>query len=128
MKGSLFLSGSSTPYFVTGDYTNNIQGFATDVTEQFVDDDPIQFLYETGVYSYDFSDENVSVYMVDDSDVLVSTDGAATGILAIEKFSVPQTFSETTSSVNIELGISDALIITNGTAASAPFSVGFTVR
>ena len=128
MKGSLFLSGSSTPYFVTGDYTNNIQGFATDVTEQFVDDDPIQFLYETGVYSYDFSDENVSVYMVDDSDVLVSTDGAATGILAIEKFSVPQTFSETTSSVNIELGISDALIITNGTAASAPFSVGFTVQ
>ena len=53
---------------------------------------------------------------------------AATGILAIEKFSVPQTFSETTSSVNIELGISDALIITNGTAASAPFSVGFTVQ
>ena len=128
MKGSLFLSGSSPPYFLTGDYSHNIQGFANDVTEQFVDDDPIQFLYETGVYSYDFSDENVSVYMVDDSDVLVSTDGAATGILAIEKFSVPQTFSETTSSVNIELGISEALIITNGTAASAPFSVGFTVQ
>ncbi|MDG1156779.1 MAG: hypothetical protein P8M81_04260, partial [Litorivicinaceae bacterium] len=128
MKGSLYLAGSSTPYCVTGDYTDNIQCFSTDVDEAFVDNDPISYLYESGVYSYEFSSENVSVYLVDDSGQLITIDGAGTKILAVQEFATSQSFSDATTSINIELGISDSLILNNGTAKAAPFVVNFTVQ
>ena len=128
MKGSLYLPGSSTPYCVTGDYTDNIQCFSTDVDEAFVDNDPISYLYESGVYSYEFSSENVSVYLVDDSGQSITIDGAGTKILAVQEFATLQSFSDATTSINIELGISDSLILNNGTAKAAPFVVNFTVQ
>ena len=128
MKGSLYLSGSSTPYCVTGDYTDNIQCFDSVVDEAFVDNDPISYLFESGVYSYDFSSDNVSVYLVDDSDQLITADGTGTKILAVQEFSATQSFSDVTTSIDIQLGISDSLILNNGTAKAAPFVVKFTVQ
>ena len=128
MKGSLYLSGSSTPYCVTGDYTDNIQCFDTVADEAFVDNDPISYLFESGVYSYDFSSDNVSVYLVDDSDQLITADGTGTKILAVQEFSASQSFSDATTSIDIQLGISDSLILNNGTAKAAPFVVNFTVQ
>ena len=127
MKGSLFLSGSSTPYCVTGDYAENIRCFASDVPEAFVDDDPITFLYESGVYSYDFSDDNVSVYLVDDSGLLVNADGAGSKILAVQEFSSAKSFTAATRQLDVQLGISDALILNNGEAKAAPFKINFTL-
>ncbi|MDC1087841.1 Ig-like domain-containing protein, partial [Litorivicinus sp.] len=128
MKGSLLLSGSSTPYCVTGDYANNIQCFAADVDENFVADDPISYLFESGVYSYEFPSDNVSVYLVDDLGQLITSDGAGSTILAIQEFSSAQSFSDTTSSIDIKLGISDSLILNNGAAKAAPFIVDFQVQ
>jgi hypothetical protein len=98
------------------------------VDEAFVDNDPISYLYESGVYSYEFSSENVSVYLVDDSGQSITIDGAGTKILAVQEFATLQSFSDATTSINIELGISDSLILNNGTAKAAPFVVNFTVQ
>ena len=112
---------------MTGDYAlENIRCFASDVPEAFIDDDPITFLYESGVYSYDFSDDNVSVYLVDDNGLLVTRTEPDRRFWRYRSFLLPRLCR--TRQLDVQLGISDALILNNGEAKAAPFKINFTLE
>ena len=136
MKGGLELqAGSVTPFCVTGpQYDGNIQCFASETEAQatFIDDDPINYLFEPGIHQFHFSEADVSAYLVkstsEGSRYLVADDTSATAIVLIDKFDSPKTFTADTREIEILLGLSQSMILKGGSAKTAPFSIDFKVR
>ena len=96
----------------------------TDTIRNFFDLSP-------AIYSYSFSDDNVTVDLVTNESAestLSSSDLASDAILAIQTFGSPTTFDESTRSLDIGVKISEAVVIGTGGADTSPFAIQFTVE
>ena len=90
--------------------------------------DIIDYFYDPSMYSYRFSADKTDMYLTDGGYSLISSSVTGSRIVAIQELPSPQNFSEQTSSVNIGLKVSEALVTDGTQARTVPFGMVFTVR
>jgi hypothetical protein len=132
MKGAIELAGATpVTYCVTqpnGDGSAGVVCTATSPNEAHYVTDTIDYFYDPNMYSYRFSADKTDMYLTDGSYSLISASVTGSRIVAIQELPSPQNFSEQTSSVNIGLKVSEALVTDGTQARTAPFGMVFTVR
>ena len=131
VQGELVLSSGATPYcYIETGMT--ISCYAAARTAPNVTDTIGNFFELTPtIYSYTFSDDAVTVDLVTSestASVLSTSDITSDAILAIQTFTSPQTFNESSREIDIGVKISEAVTMTNTTADTSPFSIRFTVQ
>ena len=131
VQGELVLSSGATPYcYIETGMT--ISCYAAARTASDVTDTIGNFFELTpAIYSYTFSDDAVTVDLVTSestASVLSTSDITSDAILAIQTFTSPQTFNESSREIDIGVKISEAVTMTNTTADTSPFSIRFTVQ
>ena len=131
VQGELVLSSGATPYcYIETGMT--ISCYAAARTAPDVTDTIGNFFELTpAIYSYTFSDDAVTVDLVtsESADSTLSTsDVTSDAILAIQTFTSPQTFNESSQEIDIGVKISEAVTMTNTSADTSPFSIRFTVQ
>ena len=132
MKGAVALSGADPMvYCVTQpneDSSAGVNCAAASASDAQYVTDTIDYFYDPDMYSYRFAADNTDMYLTDGSYSLVTNSGTGSRIVAIQQLPSPQNFSEQTSSINIGLRVSEALVTDGTQARTAPFGMVFTVR
>ena len=131
VQGELVLSSGATPYcYIETGMT--ISCYAAARTAPDVTDTIGNFFELTpAIYSYTFSDDAVTVDLVTSesaASVLSTSDTTSDAILAIQTFTSPQIFNDSSREIDIGVKISEAVTMTNTTADTSPFSIRFTVQ
>ena len=132
MKGAVELAGATpVSYCVTqpsGDGSAGVVCTASSASEAQYVTDTIDYFYDENMYSYRFAADKTDMYLTDGGYSLISSPGTGSRVVAIQELPSPQNFSAQTSSINIGLKVSDALVTDGTQARTAPFGMVFTVH
>jgi hypothetical protein len=130
MKGEITLTGSGSDlYCVTDPNSATLVTCSTSYQAPEFVTDAIEYLFDPTTFSYNFSEDNVTVYLVDSAGMQISNTANADKIVAIQQLPSPVTFSADTTKIDIGIRISDGLMVnsSNSELESSPFSITFTV-
>jgi len=130
MKGEITLTGSGSDlYCVTDSNSATLVTCSTSYQAPEFVTDAIEYLFDTTNFSYNFSEDNVTVYLVDSAGMQISNTANADKIVAIQQLPSTVTFSADTTKIDIGIRISDGLMVNSSSSEleSSPFSITFTV-
>jgi len=130
MKGEITLTGSGSDlYCVTDSNSATLVTCSTSYQAPEFVTDAIEYLFDTTTFSYNFSEDNVTVYLVDSAGMQISNTANADKIVAIQQLPSTVTFSADTTKIDIGIRISDGLMVNSSSSEleSSPFSITFTV-
>jgi len=132
VQGELILDASAANRFCYIEAGMTVTCYPTQQTPSDVTDTVGNFFdLSPAIYSYSFSDDNVTVDLVTSesaASTLSASDGASDAILAVQTFGAPTTFDESTRALDIGVKISEAVVIGSGGADTSPFSIRFSVQ
>ncbi|MEK9877212.1 MAG: Ig-like domain-containing protein, partial [Betaproteobacteria bacterium] len=132
VQGELVLDASAANRYCYIEAGMTVTCYATQQTPSDVTDTVGNFFnLSPAIYSYSFSDDNVTVDLVTNesaASTLSSSDAASDAILAIQTLGSPTTFNESTRALDIGIKISEAVVIGSGGADTSPFSIQFSVE
>ena len=131
VKGQLTLSeNTSNRYcYIESGMTVGCYSSAQAGSPKYVSDEIENFFgLSPPVYEFDYTADQVNMFLLDMNGVVSVADGSSHRILAVQQLSSPAVFNALTRTVDIGVHISETLLINGTNASTSPFKITFEVQ